>query len=208
VEDVAELPPTNNNNPEEALEEIRKRLKAATQEYSSGRLSAIQFNAVYRHYMEKRQIIEKLIERNPETDAWKSAAAEGATSFLKDRYEARPLYFLVMRRGDKQPLLAEGKVPQKAADQIFKLLQAFWKMPEWKVGLARKAIGDGMWMMVMVGEMSLTIAIYFLQPSTVQVNQLKDLQSDFERANRQALERGLPAKRMVFPQRAMFGIKN
>ncbi|MGB7341578.1 MAG: hypothetical protein WBC91_21965 [Phototrophicaceae bacterium] len=201
-------PAMNDTNPQQALEEIRKRLKAATQEYSSGRLSKIQFEAVYRHYAEKRQIIERLIERNPESDAWKSAASEGTTSYLKDRFEARPLYYMVMRQGDKQPLIADGKVPRKAAEQIYKLLQAFWKMSEWKSGLARKAIGDGMWMMIMVGEMSLTIVIYFLQPSTVQITQLRDLQSDFERANRQALERGLPAKRMVFPQRAMFGLKN
>ncbi len=204
---MTEQPPTNEQNPQEALEQIRKRLKAATQEYSSGRLSAIQFNAVYRHYTEKRQIIEMLIERNPETDAWKSAAAEGSTSYLKDKFEARPLYYVVIRKNDTTPLLSEGKVPRKAAEQIYKLLQAFWKMPEWKVGLARKSIGDGMWMMVMVGELSLTISIYFLQPSTLQVNQLRDLQSDFERANHQALERELPASRMVFPQRALFNLK-
>lgn len=205
---MSEQPPRNHDNPQEALEAIRLRLKAATREYSSGRLSAIQFNALYRHYSEKRQIIELLIERNPDSDAWKSAAAPGATSFLKDRYEARPLYYVVMRRGETKPLLAEGKVPQMAAQQIYKLLQAFWRMSQWKSGLARKAIGDGMWMMVMVGDMSLTISVYFLQPSTVQINQLRDLQSDFERANRQALERGLPASRMVFPQRAMFILKD
>lgn len=205
---MSEIPPMNDTTPQQALEEIRKRLKAATQEYSAGRLSKVQFEAVYRHYTEKRQIIEKLVERNPESDAWKSAASEGATSYLKDRFEARPLYYMVMRQGEKKPLIADGKMPKKAAEQIFKLLQAFWKMSEWKSGLARKAIGDGMWMMIMVGEMSLTITIYFLQPSTVQINQLRDLQSDFERANRQALERNLPAKRMVFPQRAIFGIKS
>ncbi|MGJ3238154.1 MAG: hypothetical protein ACFE0Q_05555 [Anaerolineae bacterium] len=203
---MSENPP-NDDNPQQALEAIRKRLKAATREYSSGRLSKIQFEAIYRHYVEKRQIVEKLIERNPDSDAWKSAAAEGTTSYLRDRFEARPLYYMVMRQGDKSPLLIEGKVPKVAAEQIYKLLQAFWRMSEWKSGLARKSIGNGMWMLVMVGEMSLTIVVYFLQPSTVQVNQLRDLQSDFERANRQALERSLPSERMVFPQRSMLGIK-
>ena len=200
--------PKNKQNPQEALEQIRKRLKAATQEYSSGRLSAIQFNAVYRHYTEKRQITEMLIARDADTEAWQSAAAEGTTSYLKDRFEARPLYYLVIRKGDTKPLLTDGKVPQKAAEQIYKLLQVFWEMPEWKIGLARKSIGDGMWVMIMVGELSLTITIYFLQPSTIQVNQLRDLQSDFERANHQALERDLPASRMVFPQRALFNLKS
>ena len=200
--------PKNKQNPQEALEQIRKRLKAATQEYSSGRLSAIQFNAVYRHYTEKRQITEMLIARDADTEAWQSAAAEGTTSYLKDRFEARPLYYLVIRKGDTKPLLTDGKVPQKAAEQIYKLLQVFWEIPECKIGLARKSIGDGMWVMIMVGELSLTITIYFLQPSTIQVNQLRDLQSDFERANHQALERDLPASRMVFPQRALFNLKS
>ncbi|MEO1286242.1 MAG: hypothetical protein AAFV93_00635 [Chloroflexota bacterium] len=201
--------PTNKHEtPQQALDEIRRRMKNATHEYSSGRLSKVQFEAIYRHYTEKRQIVERIIERNPNSDAWKSAAAEGKTNFLKDRFEARPLYYMVMRRGEKIPLASEGKVPKKAAEQIYKLLQAFWKMSEWKSGLARKAIGDGMWMMVMVGEMSLTIAIYFLQPSTVQITQMRDLQGDFERANRQALERNLSAKRMVFPHRAIFGVKS
>ena len=203
-----EQTPKNQQNPQEALEQIRKRLKAATREYSSGRLSAIQFNAVYRHYTEKRQITEMLIARNADTEAWQSAAAEGTTNYLKDRFEARPLYYVVIRQNDTTPLLNEGKVPRKAAEQIYKLLQVFWKMSEWKVGLARKSIGDGMWMMMMVGKVSLTITIYFLQPSTIQVNQLRDLQSDFERANRQALERGLSADRMVFPQRALFNLKS
>lgn len=203
-----EQAPNNQQNPQEALEQIRKRLKAATQEYSSGRLSAIQFNAIYRHYTEKRKITEMLIARNADSEAWQSAAAEGTTSYLKDRFEARPLYYVVIRQNDTTPLLTDGKVPKKAAEQIYKLLQVFWKMSEWKVGLARKSIGDGMWMMIMVGEMSLTITIYFLQPSTIQVNQLRDLQSDFERANRQALERSLPASRMVFPQRALFNLKS
>ena len=205
---MKEPPPTNQQNPQAALEQIRHRLKVATREYSSGKLNAVQFNAIYRHYMEKREIIEKLLELNPDSDAWKAAASPGTTSYLKDRFEARPLYYVVFRKGDKKPLLGNGKVPKKAAEQIFKILQVFWKMETWQSGLARKSIGDGMWMMLMVGEHSLTIAIYFLQPSTIQQNRLRDLHSDFERANRQALDRGFPPSRMVFPQRAILNTKS
>lgn len=197
----------DHDTPQAALSHIRLRLKAATKEYSSGRLNAVQFNAIYRHYTEKRQIIERLVARDPETDAWKAAASPGKTGFIRDRFEARPLYYVIFRKGDTQPLAANGKIPKAAARQIFTLLQTFWKTNTWRRGLARKQIGDGMWLVLMVGEMSLTIVIYFLQPSVLQLNQLRDLHADFERANKKALHRNLPSKRMVFPQRAILGKK-
>ncbi|MEL6407366.1 MAG: hypothetical protein AAFV98_01185 [Chloroflexota bacterium] len=196
-------PRLDNENPQAALSQIRSRLKAATKEYSSGRLNAVQFNAIYRHYMEKRQIIERLVARDPETDAWKAAASPGTTAYIRDRFEARPLYYVIFRKDATSPLLAEGKIPKVAARQIFKLLQGFWKTGNWRTGLARKEIEDGMWLLLMVGRQSLTIVVYFLQPSIIQLNQLRDLHGDFERANAKALERNLPAKRMVFPQRAI-----
>lgn len=186
-----------------ALDQIKDKITHITREYSAGKINAVQFNAMYRHYMEKRTIIEKLLERNPETDAWKAASAPGKTVYLRDRFEARPLYYVIFRRGEKKPLMMEGKVPQKAAQQIHKLLTVIWGMNEWKQGLARKSLGDGMWLLLMMGELSMTLVVYFFQPSTIQINRMKDLHADFERANQQLLERGLPAERMVFPQRSL-----
>lgn len=191
------------DDPQQALIQIRQRLNAITREYSAGNLNNVQFQALYRHYMEKRMVIEKLVERDPDTDAWQAAASEGNTGYLRDKYEARPLYYVVFREGEKRPLMAEGKLPQKAAEQLHKLLKIFWMMKTWRQGLARKAVGDGVWMLLMVGNNALTITVYFLQPSTIQTNQMRDLHTDFERANKQALERKLPAERMVFPQRAL-----
>lgn len=202
---VSEQPPKEQqpDDPQEALTQIRQRLNAITREYSAGNLNNVQFQALYRHYMEKRMVIEKLIERDPSGRAWQSAAVEGHTSFLRDKYEARPLYYVVFRNGEKRPLIADGKLPQKAAEQLHKLLKVFWQMKTWRQGLARKSVGDGFWLLLMVGNNALTISVYFLQPSTIQTNQLRDLHTDFERANKQALERGLAADRMVFPQRSL-----
>ena len=67
-------------NPRSALDQIKDKLLHITSEYSAGHLSVIQFNAMYRHYMEKRTIIEKLLERNPDTDAWRAASAHASES--------------------------------------------------------------------------------------------------------------------------------
>ena len=65
----------NQPDPQDVLALIRGKIKSLTRDYSAGKINAAQFNAVYRHYTEKRTIIEKIIERNPNSDAWRAAAA-------------------------------------------------------------------------------------------------------------------------------------
>jgi hypothetical protein len=190
-------------DPNTALVQIQNKINAIAKEYSAGQLNRAQFYAMYKHYTEKRTIIQKLLERNPDSDAWKAAAQQGATTYLRDRYEARVLSYVIFRQGDKSPILHQGKMPQNAAEQVHKMLRVIWKLQRWRTGLARKALGDGMWLMLVMGEQSMTLVVYFLQPSTLQMNELRDLHADFERANKNQLKRGLGADRMVFPQRSL-----
>jgi hypothetical protein len=60
-----------------------------------------------------------------------------------------------------------------------------------------------MWLLLMMGQQSMTLTVYIFQPSTIQMNQMRDLHADFERANQHLLERGMPPERMVFPQRSL-----
>lgn len=193
---------TGGANPRDVLLKLRKKLEHIASEYAAGKLNPAQFNALYRHYTEKRVIIEKLLARNPESDAWRSVAEQGQTGFLRNYFEARSLYIMVFRHGQQEPLFVNGNVPTKTIPQIQALLQTLWRMQRPRQGLARKALGDGQWIVLAVGEEGMTLVIFSLQPSITQINRLRDLHADFERANKLALQRGFSAKRMVFPQRA------
>lgn len=188
---------------EAALERIRQQMQLVSQEYAAGKINSAQFNAIYRHYAEKRTIIERLIARNPETDAWRTLDTPGQTTFLRQHFEARPIYFLVFRGREQRPLLTGGKLPPQAAPQIHNMLKVIWAMQQQRKGVARKSIGDGRWLVLALGDYSMTIVIFSLQPSSMQINRVRDLQADFERANDVALRRSLPPERMVFPQRAL-----
>jgi hypothetical protein len=201
---MSENSDTKNQTPQQALEVIRGKLEKLTREYASGTINSAQFNALYRHHSEKRAVIERILASNPNSDTWKAVAEKGNTNYLRSQYEARPMYYVVFQRGSRTPLLADGKIPRKAAEQVIKLLQVIWAMSTWRKGLARKALGEGVWLLMNIGENALTIAVYYLQPSTIQTNKLKDLHEDFERANKQSLVKNLPMERMVFPQRALF----
>lgn len=191
------------NDPHSVLEELRQRIQSATTEYAAGNLNAPQFRAIHRHYTEKRLIIEQLIARNADSSAWKAVATPGHTGFLRDHFEARPLYYVVFRRGETRPLRSEGRLPRFIAQQLYRMLQAFWSMTQWRTGLARKSLGKGYWLLMNVGENSLTMIVYMFEPSALQVQHVRDLHADFERANARQLEQDAPPERFVFPQRSL-----
>jgi hypothetical protein len=65
-------------------------------------------------------------------------------------------------------------------------------------------MGSGNWLVLALGDRAVTLVMFMLEPSTAQINLVRDLHADFERANRGALERGTRSlDRFVFPQRAL-----
>jgi len=182
---------------------LRDRLTMLSDEYAAGNLNAPQFNALYRHYSEKRILVEKLIERDPDSKAWQAAAQPGFTQNLRDRFQSRPKYYVVFKRGRAEPLIASGKLPEEVAREVLKFSRAIWRLPNWKKGLARKQLSDGYWMMLVTGDTTFTMAVYFMEPSGSQGIELSNMHTDFERANEGPLARNMPPDRLVFPQRAL-----
>ncbi len=191
-------------NPEAALELLRRKMEIVASEFGEGKINRAQFNAMYGRYGEQRTIIETLLKRNPENPAWKQAAAPGHTSFLRHHFESRLVYFLVYQHNIPAPLMMGGK-QQANMDQISTVLQALWSMNKRpKIGLARKEMGSGQWLVLALGEYAVTLAMFMLEPSVAQATLVRDLHNDFERANRRALSNGTRSlDRFVFPQRAL-----
>lgn len=191
-------------DPAAALEILRRKMEIVANEFSQGKINRAQFNAIYGRYTEQLSIVAKIIERNPNNDAWKLAAAPGHTTFLRDHFESRLLYYLVYQHQIAIPLMMGG--PQQAnMDQVSQVLKTLWGLPNRpKVGLARKSMNNGQWLVLALGEFAVTLALFQLEPSAAQANLVRDLHADFERANKRALERGTRSlDRFVFPQRAL-----
>jgi hypothetical protein len=191
-------------NPGLALDALRKKMEAVATEFAAGKINRAQFNAIYGRYDEQRTIIERIVERDPDSSAWKRVARSGHTSFLRDHFEARCMYYLIYRLDGSTPLMMGGP-QQPDMTQIEPVLSALHKVKARpRHGLARKSLGNGHWLVLALGMYTLTIAMFNLEPATQQLNRVRDLHSDFERANRSALERGTRTlEKMVFPQRAL-----
>ncbi|MBC7869584.1 MAG: hypothetical protein H7Y09_01990, partial [Chitinophagaceae bacterium] len=91
-------------DPKTTLDHIREKMERVAGEFAAGKINRPQFNAIYAHYSEQRLIIERLVQRNPGNEAWKQVARLGRTNFLREHFEAVPLYFLVFRHNERQPL--------------------------------------------------------------------------------------------------------
>lgn len=200
AEDPDKLP----ENPQAALVMLRRKMEEVAMEFSQGKINRAQFNAIYGRYGEQRTIIEKLVQRDPNSPAWKQAAATGHTSFLRQHFEARLMYYVVYQHNKPTALMMGGK-QQTNIEQITTVLTALWNMTNRpKIGLARKNMGNGQWLVLALGEHAVTLAMYQLEPSLAQTNLVRDLHNDFERANKRALNSGTRSlDRFVFPQRAL-----
>lgn len=200
-----ELNPQTIGSAQEAIGLLRQKMEVISTEFAEGRINRSQFNAVYGRYSEQRAIIERIIERNPDSRAWKQViGTTGHTNFLRQHFEAQPLYFIVYRHRLPEPLMVGGKTTPDMA-QIAPILKGLWAMPNRpKTGLARKLIGEQQWLIMAMSEHALTIVVFLLEPSVAQAAMIRDMHADFERANNAALSRPvMHADRMVFPQRAL-----
>ncbi len=198
------LPMPSVENPQVALNEIRQKMEQVAAEFAAGKINRMQFNAIYGRYNEQRAIIQRLIERDPNNNAWKQVAAPGHTGFLRTHFEARPIYYVIFQHNQPRPLLYDGTFKPKG-ETLVQVLRALWKMQNRPAqGLARRQLEENRWLVVAFGQQTVTLVIFTLEPSAAQAVLVRDLHMDFERANELIFKRGtVSPQRMVFPQRAL-----
>lgn len=198
---------TSPQDSQHALALVRQKVEALVNEYAQGGINRAQFSALYQRYSDQRAIIEKLMERNPDNEAWRQVVSNrGQTGFLRARLEAQPLYYGVYAANTFSPLFAGGSLEAAVDFPRDAMLRAVWNMPNRPpIGLGRKSLAADQWLVLAVGGKAATLVVFSLEPSKTQAQLLRDLHLDFERANQMAFERGwLAADRLVFPQRALF----
>lgn len=192
---------------EEALERLREKMAEVAAEYAEGKLNQAQFNAIYRRYTEQRDITQRLLERNPQSDAWQSVVKAGHTSFLRDHFTAKIISFGIYHLEDGGQISLTGgvRLPHDQLMPIFARIKAavvggHHLAPAWR------PLKDGSWVVIVPGQLTVAVVIYSLEPAGVQRKMVADAHDDFERANEKLLRRGdFTPEGLVFPHRALMG---
>jgi len=192
--------PKPQHDPQQTLDHIRQKMETLAGDFAEGKINKDQFNAVYHHYAQQMEVVQKLIEKNPDSDAWKKAAAPGVTEFLKEEFRPEVKLCAMLKLGEDQPLYIDGKVQPETAKALYSEFKSL-KLTSTK-GLFRREITNG-WMVVAVGELSVTLVVYSGEPSVEQTRRIEDIHRVFERANGIALRANAPVHRYVFPQRSL-----
>ncbi len=198
--------PSQRERAEQALIRLREKMAQVATEFADGKINRVQFNAIYSRYNEQRQITERLLARNPDTQAWRQVVQEGHTTFLREHYQARVLSYALYDNESSMPIYTLGNFKLDAS-LLVPMLSAFRSATSEMFGGGVKSteIEGGRWLVFVPGQFTTSIVIFSLEPSKHQLDLVQDLHRDFERANQQALERGLTEQEhLVFPQRALF----
>jgi hypothetical protein len=191
---------------EEALINLREKTALIAAEFAEGKLNQAQFDAIYGRYSEQRDIIERLLARNPESQAWQSVVQPGHTQFLKQHFEARVLSYAIYDYDTAEAISTTGAILMKH-DQVEAVLDRLRGVTQTRgnPGTAIKNLGDERCVMFVPGEKTVAVVIFSRNPAAAQVARVEDIHRDFERANLHALRRrDYTGGRMVFPHRALF----
>jgi hypothetical protein len=191
---------------EEALINLRQKMAGIAAEFAQGKLNQAQFDAIYGRYSEQRDITERLLARDPESQAWQSVVRSGHTQFLKQHYKARVLSYAIHDQETFGLIARTGsiQIARSQVEAVLLRLQAV-TVQRGNPGPALKKLGDGRCVLFMPGALTVAIAIFSLEPSRTQIGRIEDIHRDFERANQHALRaRDYTTSRMVFPHRALF----
>jgi hypothetical protein len=195
---------------EEALISLRERMAAVATEFAQGKINRAQFDAIYSRYSEQRDIVERLLARNPESQAWQSVIQPGHTSFLRKYYEAHVESYAIYDQETDALVTVTGAV-QLEPSQIEAVLRRLKtiRSERGNPGPAHKKIGDGRFVLFTPGELTIAVVIFNREPSAMQIRRVGDIHHDFERANLQTLKRrDYTVEALVFPHRALFEEKH
>lgn len=189
-----------------AVEKLREKMNEVAREFSEGIINQAQFNAIYRYYSEKRDITELILQRNPDSDAWKSVVNTEHTRFLREHFAAKIISFGIYRIQGGDQIVHQGnlRLPSTQLIPIFNKLQKL--IDEGRLPApAHRKLKDERWVVLVPGKVTASVAIFSLEPAPMQRQLIEDIHRDFERANEKNLQMGnFDPRFMVFPHRVLF----
>jgi hypothetical protein len=168
--------------------ELQRKMTALAEDFSLGKINRRQFEAVYTHYREQRQIIDALIN-SLNVDAWRKAISEGRTGLLLSHNAAQLLGYALYDRATRQSLAAS---PHFNIDpsQIAPFIAAQPAAREVTTRVSISEIDHGRWLCFVPGQTCTLVALFSVEPARAQLQLLQDLLHDFELANARRLDQG------------------
>jgi hypothetical protein len=181
------------------LEVLDQKIARLEQDFQQGRINASQYRAIYRHYMEQREVALRLRQKYPDSDRWQVVLEEGKTRFLLQLNEATCYSIGLYDIKSRERIFVHGDMPAGAEDAMA-LLGTFSGRDEGTTDgrLFATKTDSGQTLLLIPGSFTLNLAVFSQDPPAWQVRALREVHRNFEAANRAALQRG-DADKLIFP---------
>jgi len=191
--------------------ELRARLELLNQkivrlegDFQQGRINASQYRAIYRHYMEQRDVALRLREKFPDSDRWQVVLEEGKTRFLMQLNEAACHAIGLYDIQSRERIYLHGEMPETAEDAMA-LLGTFGasegSTPDGRMYATKT--DDGETLLLIPGVFTASLAIFSQDPPAWQVRALREVHRNFEAANRVTLQKET-IDGLIFPDLSRF----
>jgi hypothetical protein len=188
------------------LQAVSDKMMKLAEDFALGRVNRTQFEELYRHYVEERTTIERIMQAQPGTPAWKGAVTEGESVLIKRRNAAQPLGYAIYLNEDSMPIRSVGDFRIDSA-LLVPMLSSFRSATAeiFGSGLRSSQIEGGRWLCFVPGEFTTLIVLFSVEPARLQMDMLEHLHRHFETANRPSFSGGRPdPTRLVYPHAAAF----
>lgn len=186
------------------LEVLDQKIARLEQDFQQGRINASQYRAIYRHYMEQREVALRLRQKYPDSDRWQVVLEEGKTRFLLQLNEASCYSIGLYDIQTRDRIFVHGDMPA-GAEEALALLGTFGGREEGGTDgrLFATKTDNGETLLLIPGAFTLNLAVFSQDPPAWQVRALREVHRNFEAANRAALQRGDKDK-LIFPDLSRF----
>jgi len=169
--------------------ELQRKMTALAEDFSLGKINRRQFEAVYTHYREQRQLIDALIY-SMSSDTWRKAVAEGLTGPLLQRNAAQVVAYALYDNTTNLPLAMSSQFKLDAA--LIAPMLAAYRAAATDLGakINSSEIEGGRWLCFVPGHYTTFVVLFSVEPARAQLTFLEDLHHDFELANAKRLSQG------------------
>jgi hypothetical protein len=168
--------------------ELQSKMTALAEDFSLGKINRRQFEAVYTHYREQRQIIDALIN-SLNVDTWRRVVSEGHTGMLLSHNAAQLIGYAVYDQASRLPMTTSPSFKIDPA-RVAPLIEAHHASRDVTTRISLNEISGGRWLCLVPGQYTTLVALFSVEPARAQLQLLQDLHHDFELANAKRLRQG------------------
>ena len=188
------------------LGKVSDKMMKLAEDFAQGRVNRAQFEELYRHYLNERSAIEKLLDAQPASPAWKNVVTAGESVLIRRKHAALPLGYAIYVNATSALLRSVGGFRIDPA-VLVSMLSAYRSATAeiFGSGIKSSEIEGGRWLCFVPGMYTTLLVVFSVEPARLQMEMLEQLHAHFERANRPTFEAGLPdAAKLVYPHAAAF----